>query len=101
MSRNFRSNYLRSLSITPLDNDNRDRELIESVLSANVIDLEYLRSLSTKLGIPKSFRADIYSIMVGLLPKYTKSWEFIRNVRFERFKDMKRCVILLDVIEKR
>jgi hypothetical protein len=89
---NFRKNYYSSLGVKAVE----VQPSLESALSGDVLNFEKLKKLCLWVRIPHLYRPLVWKVLLGSLPPYKATWEFVQEQKSEEFKEILRCIRLLN-----
>ena len=90
---NFRKNYYSSLGVKAVE----VQPSLESALGGDVLNFEKLKKLCLWVRIPHLYRPLVWKVLLGSLPPYKSTWSFVQEQEAEEFKEILRCIRLLNL----
>ncbi|CAG0913539.1 unnamed protein product [Notodromas monacha] len=94
--RNIRSHYYRKVGFNIVD----EKKTLESLLKESCIDLENLKQYCARFLLTADRRLLVWKIVLGVLPKFASSHDFVAQQRREQYEDLFRSVDVLKAVPR-
>ncbi|CAG5132064.1 unnamed protein product [Candidula unifasciata] len=89
--RNFRTHFYEKVGFRTVE----EKKSIEILLKEQPIKKDKLIQFSLRFGIPAMYRTYVWKIILGILPVYLSSQDFVWSHRVEQVRELQRAVVLL------
>lgn len=91
--KNFRNAYLNTLGFTgtPV----RQEDPLGTLLADPLLDVIKLKATWIRYDMPSRYRSTVWKILLGVLPSFRESWEFVDEQNNEVYEELKRMSMLL------
>jgi len=86
--RNFRSHYYEKVGFRGVE----EKKSLDILLGERPIDLARIHNFSLRFPLPGIYRAQVWQLLLGVLPVYTTSTEWVWRERVEQFKESERAL---------
>lgn len=94
MTENFRMLYYDQLGLRNVD----QKKTLEQLLSEDPLDQGKLRNFSQQFMLPVIYRSWIWKVLLGILPTFKESNDFVARQRRGQFEDLKQALITMRMI---
>jgi len=88
--RNFRSYYYEKMGFRGVE----EKKSLDILLRERPIDLDRIHNFCLRFPLPGIYRIQVWQLLLGILPKYTTSTEFVWCQRAEQYKESERALLL-------
>jgi len=88
--RNFRSYYYEKMGFRGVE----EKKSLDILLRERPIDLDRIHNFCLRFPLPGIYRIQVWQLLLGILPKYTTSTEFVWCQRAEQYKESERALVL-------
>ena len=93
-SRNFRMLYYEQLGLRNVD----QMKALEHLLKEDPLDIDKIKKFTQQFSLPSLHRIDVWKILLGIIPVYKESIDFIKTHRTEQYQDLKKALITMRMI---
>jgi len=94
--KNFRSHYYEKVGFRGVE----EKKSLDLLLGERPIDLARIHNFSLRFPLPGIYRAQVWQLLLGVLPVYTTSTEWVWRERVEQFRESERALTVTKKISK-
>jgi len=94
--RNFRSHYYEKVGFRGVE----EKKSLDMLLGEKPIDLDRIHNFCLRFPLPGIYRVQVWQLLLGVLPRYTSSTEWVWKERVEQFQESERAITVTKKISK-
>jgi len=94
--RNFRSHYYEKVGFRGVE----EKKSLDLLLGERPIDLARIHNFCLRFPLPGIYRLQVWQLLLGVLPTYTTSTEWVWGQRVEQYRESERALVVTKKITK-
>jgi len=94
--KNFRSHYYEKVGFRGVE----EKKSLDLLLGERPLDLDRIHNFCLRFPLPGIYRAQVWQLLLGVLPTYTTSTEWVWRERVEQFRESERALAVTKKITK-
>ncbi|XP_013384172.1 TBC1 domain family member 7-like [Lingula anatina] len=95
--RNFRSHFYEKMGFRGVE----ENKVIENLLKEQPYELKKLSQFCLKFPVPAIYRLLVWKVLLGILPPYQESHEFVMTMRTDQFNDLMHSLKVMGKVDDR
>ncbi|XP_065664954.1 TBC1 domain family member 7 [Hydra vulgaris] len=92
--RNFRMLYYEQLGLRNVD----QMKALEHLLKEDPLDVDKIKTFTQQYLLPSVYRVYVWKVLLGIIPVYKESVDFVTNHRNQQFLDLKQALITMKMV---